>query len=55
VSALLDEKYAAFRPVLTKAPKATTEHYRRQALIRLEPAGKFLTWDNSRLNLGAGG
>lgn len=50
---LLDCKYASFRPASTSMPKATSEHYHRQAIIRLNPVGKLLTWDNSRIRLRA--
>lgn len=49
---LFDTKYAAFRPEQSRMPDATKQHYAGQAVIRLDPAGKFLTWDNSRLRLG---
>jgi len=52
---LLDRKYASFRPAPTSMPKATSEHYNRQAIIRLDPVGKLLTWDNSRIRLDGEG
>lgn len=52
VGELFDAKYAAFRPEQARMPDATKKHYAGQVLIRLDPAGKFLTWDNSRLRLG---
>lgn len=51
VAALLAEKYAAYRPASTRLPDATRSHYSGQAVIRLEPAGPLLTWDNRRLKL----
>lgn len=51
ISELFDDKYSAFRPAAVSMPKATTEHYQGQAYIRLDLAGKFLTWDNSRIRL----
>lgn len=50
-SALIGAKYDAFRPAATRLPDATTKHYSGQAIVRLDPAGKLLTWDNSRLRL----
>lgn len=48
------QKYAAFRPARTRMPDATKSHYSGQTLIRLDPAGKLLTWDNSKLRLRDG-
>ncbi|MGH9137556.1 MAG: hypothetical protein ACRD0G_10985 [Acidimicrobiales bacterium] len=47
-------KYAAFRPAPSRLPGATNRHYSSQALIRLDPAGPPLSWDNSRIRLLAG-
>ena len=47
----LDAKYHAFRTAGSKMPSATKKHYGSATLIRLEPCGKLLTWDNSRLRL----
>ncbi|MDZ7676709.1 MAG: pyridoxamine 5'-phosphate oxidase family protein [Acidimicrobiales bacterium] len=49
--AMLADKYAAFRPAPSRMPKATTKHYSGQAVIRLDPAGQILSWDNARLRL----
>lgn len=51
--ALFDAKYAAFRPGQARMPDATRKHYSGQVVLRLDPAGKFLTWDNARLRLDA--
>jgi hypothetical protein len=44
-------KYAAYRPAPTRLPGATTEHYSKQVVIRLDPAGPALSWDNARIRL----
>jgi hypothetical protein len=49
--AAIDVKYGAFRPAANRLPSATTKHYDSQALLRLEPAGPALTWDNARIRL----
>lgn len=48
-AAALDEKYAAFSPLLPHLPRATRDHYTGIVIIRLEPAGPFVSWDNARL------
>jgi hypothetical protein len=53
VSALFATKYEAFRPAVVSVPDATKRHYAGQAVIRLEPAGPLLSWDNSRIRLTA--
>lgn len=51
-AARLAEKYAPYRPAPTRLPDATASHYASgQAVIRLEPAGPLITWDNSRIRL----
>lgn len=52
-SAGFADKYAAFRPAPTRMPDATNKHYASQAIIRLDPEGRLLTWDNSRIRLGS--
>jgi nitroimidazol reductase NimA-like FMN-containing flavoprotein (pyridoxamine 5'-phosphate oxidase superfamily) len=44
-------KYAAYRPAPARLPGATTKHYSKQAVIRLDPAGPVLSWDNARIRL----
>jgi nitroimidazol reductase NimA-like FMN-containing flavoprotein (pyridoxamine 5'-phosphate oxidase superfamily) len=44
-------KYAPYRPKSGRVPGATTKHYSKQAVIRLDPAGPALTWDNARIRL----
>jgi hypothetical protein len=45
------EKYAAFRPTPSRMPSATKQHYSGQSVIRLDPAGSPISWDNSRIRL----
>ncbi|MCO8126277.1 pyridoxamine 5'-phosphate oxidase family protein [Acidimicrobiia bacterium EGI L10123] len=49
--ALFADKYAAFRPAPSRMPKATTKHYQGQVVIRLDPVGRLLSWDNAKLRL----
>jgi nitroimidazol reductase NimA-like FMN-containing flavoprotein (pyridoxamine 5'-phosphate oxidase superfamily) len=44
-------KYASYRPPSKRVPGATTKHYSKQAVIRLDPAGPALSWDNARIRL----
>jgi hypothetical protein len=44
-------KYAAYRPAPARLPGATSKHYSKQAVIRLDPAGTALSWDNARIRL----
>jgi hypothetical protein len=47
----LQEKYAG-HGVPSAAPKATLDHYGKgMTVIRIDPAGTPLTWDNSKLRL----
>ena len=48
---LFAEKYAASRTSTKSMPKATSKHYSSQRIIRLDPAGPALSWDNSRIRL----
>jgi hypothetical protein len=50
---LFDQKYRSFRTSRRQLPDATKSHYSGTRLIRLEPSGKLVTWDNSRLRLGS--
>jgi PPOX class probable F420-dependent enzyme len=54
VEALFDEKYAAFRTPRAQMPARTREHYAERAFLRLVPAGRILTWDNSRIDGSVG-
>jgi hypothetical protein len=49
---LFAERYSAFRPRSTKMPAATRSHYGSQRIVRLEPAGPPLSWDNTKIRLG---
>lgn len=51
VVAGLATKYRGYRTESTKLPSATKKHYGAATLIRLEPCGKMLSWDNSRIRL----
>ncbi len=51
----MDRKYRDFRTPARRMPDATKAHYNSgSTVIRLEPSGKLLTWDNSRLRLADG-
>jgi nitroimidazol reductase NimA-like FMN-containing flavoprotein (pyridoxamine 5'-phosphate oxidase superfamily) len=49
IDALLDQKYAAFRPVRTALPSATQDHYANRTFLRFVPGPRILTWDNRRI------
>jgi hypothetical protein len=51
VSERLDAKYRPFRTASSRLPAATRSHYSGSVLVRLEPAGKLVSWDNARLRL----
>lgn len=51
VGAMFADKYAAFRPAPSRMPKASTKHYAGQTVLRLDPAGRILSWDNAKLHL----
>jgi PPOX class probable F420-dependent enzyme len=55
IEAARDEKYAAFRTSPSEMPQAARDHYATMAYLRLVPEGRILTWDNSRIELEAGG
>jgi PPOX class probable F420-dependent enzyme len=48
---LMDAKYAAFRTARSAMPAKTAQHYSGKRVLRLVPAGRVLTWDNSRLEV----
>lgn len=48
---LFAEKYARSRTSGESMPKATSKHYSSQRIIRLDPAGPPLSWDNARIRL----
>ena len=50
IERMKNEKYAAFRTTRSQMPAATRAHYEDERVaIRLEPAERIITWDNSRL------
>jgi hypothetical protein len=50
IEQLKDGKYAAFRTPRSAMPVATRAHYEdARVAIRLEPAGRLVSWDNTRL------
>ena len=51
VDAALDAKYKHFRTAPAAMPSASRRHYARPAIVRLAPAGRWLTWDNRKLQL----
>ncbi|MGO8861471.1 MAG: pyridoxamine 5'-phosphate oxidase family protein [Acidimicrobiales bacterium] len=53
IGAALDEKYAAFRAVMTAVPEATRQRYESYRFYRLLPGSRVLTWDNSRISAEA--
>ncbi len=46
------EKYASLGVSGQKTPAATTKHYSSRSMIRLDPAGPLVSWDNARIRLG---
>jgi nitroimidazol reductase NimA-like FMN-containing flavoprotein (pyridoxamine 5'-phosphate oxidase superfamily) len=50
-AATFSDRYAGFRPGPLRMPEATTKHYSGQVVIRLDPVGRVLSWDNSKLRL----
>jgi nitroimidazol reductase NimA-like FMN-containing flavoprotein (pyridoxamine 5'-phosphate oxidase superfamily) len=46
---LMSSKYGSFRTV--HLPDASNRHYSKSIAIALQPAGPFVSWDNSRLRL----
>jgi len=54
VGAALDEKYRGFRTSRSAMPTGTREHYSvERATVEIVPAGRPISWDNSRLRLDA--
>lgn len=52
VAEAMTEKYASFRPDRGNLPDATRKHYSSgRAVIRFEPTGPPITWDNSKIRL----
>jgi nitroimidazol reductase NimA-like FMN-containing flavoprotein (pyridoxamine 5'-phosphate oxidase superfamily) len=52
-SKMLDAKYRSFKPGNERLPEATRAHYAEanRVIIRFEPYGRVLGWDNSRIRL----
>ena len=50
-SAALGAKYDGYGLAVERAPSATRRAYRGMVVVRLDPAGKALTWDNARIRL----
>ncbi len=55
ISGALDDKYASFRTAQAAMPEATKDHYASRTFLQLVPAGRMLTWDNSRISLAQPG
>jgi PPOX class probable F420-dependent enzyme len=51
IEALVNAKYAAFRPPVDSLPAAAQAYYAKQAFLRFVPDSRILTWDNARLGL----
>ena len=50
VAAAFDAKYRALRPDTATLPEATRRHYGvGTAVLRLDPAGRPITWDNRKI------
>ena len=49
LDAAIEAKYADFRPDPAVLPAATKTRYATSTFLRFIPAGRILTWDNSRL------
>jgi PPOX class probable F420-dependent enzyme len=54
VDGLLADKYQGFVTPRAEMPERTREHYDvGRMLLRIVPAGRLLTWDNARLDIGS--
>jgi PPOX class probable F420-dependent enzyme len=49
--AMIEARYAGNRTAEEKLPGATLKHYAERLVIRLEPTGPMVSWDNSRIRL----
>jgi PPOX class probable F420-dependent enzyme len=49
IEAAVNDKYAPFRPDVTRLPAAAQDYYAKQVFLRFVPNGKLLTWDNARI------
>lgn len=45
----LDHKYARYRPPDESLPEAISRHYQQRLIIRLDPDGPPLSWDNAKI------
>ncbi|HVW47217.1 MAG TPA: pyridoxamine 5'-phosphate oxidase family protein [Solirubrobacterales bacterium] len=54
LAAALDEKYRDFRPDSEAVPAATNRHYQDRLIIRLEPQGDPVSWDNRKIRPNRG-
>lgn len=54
VAEVLDAKYAAFRTQRKSMPDRVQKNYAGGArLVRIEPAGRILSWNNAKLSLSS--
>ena len=51
IDAAVREKYQRFQTSLAEMPDRARQHYSGRTFLRLVPEGRFLTWDNSRMEL----
>ena len=52
--AAIAAKYTGFGPAERQVPEATKKHYgASNVVIRLEPAGDWITWNNAKIRLKA--
>lgn len=49
IKAALDEKYGQFKLAPAAMPERARQAYADRAVLRFTPAGRILSWDNSRL------
>jgi PPOX class probable F420-dependent enzyme len=49
IAAEIDAKYAPFRTPAADMGDATRRHYAERTILRLQPEGRLLTWDNARM------
>jgi PPOX class probable F420-dependent enzyme len=47
----LAEKYAGFGPPAQLLPDATKKHYSARTVIRLDPTGPAISWNNQKIRL----
>ncbi|WP_127128866.1 pyridoxamine 5'-phosphate oxidase family protein [Georgenia sp. SYP-B2076] len=49
--AAYEEKYAEFRTPPEEMPGAAQNHYAKTVMLRLDPTGDALTWNNAKIRL----